>query len=163
MKQAVCIACMSCALTAIAQDHAATARDFVEKGLIATNIFVYNPPADRNPYATLSRTELQNYQQATMRNGALLFLFPNAMPAKLQSRLDYKEHGEQRTWYADGFPQSVETYERGQLVAGEYLSPSGKSLSHIRNGSGVKTIFGESLDERSTSRPLGAYRPTVLL
>ncbi len=132
-------------------DHAALARGSVAAWLSDKNVFVCNPPADLNPYKDMSREEMQRFQRGAMKDGSLLFLHLNGLPARFESRKDFKEHGLHKTWYQNGRVRSEENYEDGKLITGVYLDKSGAVLGEIEKGTGVKTIFGEPLDESGGS------------
>ncbi len=127
------------------------AREFAARCLSDTNVFVFNPPADLNPYREMSKEAVQQIQQHPMRDGSVLFLYLDGLPAKFESRRDFKEHGLHQTWYPDGHIRSSERYENGRLLEGTYLDGSGTGLGKIENGTGRRVIFSEPLDRRSES------------
>ena len=129
-------------------NHYMLAKAFTAKCLADTNIFIFNPPADQNPYKDMSKEEVQGVQQRAVRNGAVLFLYLDGVPSKIESRRDYKEHGLCQTWYPDGRTRTLEQYESGKLLAGSYFDSAGALLGKIENGTGRKIIFSEPLDQR---------------
>ena len=115
-------------------NYGAIAKEFAVKCLSDTNVFVYNPPADQNPYREMSREDVHKLQRETSRNGSTLFLHLNGLPAKMESRQNFKEHGLHQTWYPDGHPKSIEHYENGKLLNGRYLDRDGLRTVWLNDG-----------------------------
>ncbi len=130
-------------------NYTAVAREFTARSLADTNVFVYNPPADLNPYTGMSKESVQGLQKNAMQNGSVLFLYLNGLPAKIESRKSFKEHGFQKTWFPDGRTRSEEYYDNGKLMTGTYLNETGLIMSTISQGNGRKIIYSEPLDRNN--------------
>lgn len=116
-------------------------RHYVKEALADPKIFVMNPPAELRAYAELSPAELQKRQMEVMQNGSILFLYPNGIPFKLQTRRAFKENGPAKTWYPDGTLQSDEHFENEKLMQGRYYSSDGKLLAEVKDGRGEQIEF----------------------
>ncbi len=134
-----------------AVDHAALAREFVAKCLADKDVFVSNPPAERNPYKDMSQEEIKQLQDRAMRDGSVLFLYLDGLPYKLISRRDHRDHGVQKTWYRNGRVRSEEYLEDDRLKSGVYLDTSGGTLGGIKEGTGRQILFSETLEGNETN------------
>jgi antitoxin component YwqK of YwqJK toxin-antitoxin module len=129
-------------------DHASLARDFVATCLSQKKIYVYNPPAYLNPYKDMSREEMRQFRDRAMRDGSTLFLYRNGLPAILKSQKNFQKHGLYKTWYQNGRVKSEENYADNKLMTGVYFDKSGAVLGKVKQGTGLRIIFGDLSDER---------------
>ncbi|MCK4947895.1 MAG: toxin-antitoxin system YwqK family antitoxin [Candidatus Aureabacteria bacterium] len=121
--------------------HETAARAFVEKCLKDPNIFIYNPLATMKPYKDMSRAEKICIMQKAMKDGSVLHLYLNGMPASFISYKNSLKHGLQKKWYPDGKIKFEENIKDGKLLTGSYFNDSGIMLSQIENGKGKRVLF----------------------
>ena len=127
-------------------DHASLARDFVATCLSKKNIYIHNPPADLNPYKDMSREEVGELRSRAMSDGSTLILYRNGLPAIFKSQKNFQKHGLYKTWYHDGRVKSEEDYADNKLLTGIYYDKSGTVLGEIKQGTGVRIVFGSSAE-----------------
>jgi len=132
------------------------ARAFVTECLHSTNVFVLNPPADANPYRDLSPAERMKRLQQAGLNGSMLFLYPDGLPQKFETKKLFKPDGANKIWHPNGQPAAVEQYRKGKLVTGVYYNLDGKQLDEVTNGSGRQIVF----DTEAIGSP-GLIRQTI--
>jgi antitoxin component YwqK of YwqJK toxin-antitoxin module len=138
------------------------ARAFVAECLHSTNVFVLNPPADTNPYHDLSPEERMKRLQQVGLNGSMLFLYPDGLPQKFETKKLFKPDGANKSWHPKGQPAAVEQYRNGKLVAGVYCDLNGKQLGEVTNGSGRQIIFyTEAIGSPGLIRQTIEYRDGV--
>lgn len=134
-----------CVITAIARITAAPSeaelRQYVTDCVADPKIFVLNPPAELRAYADLSPKELEERQRKVIKDGAIMFLYPNGLPAKIETKIDFKNNGLSRTWYRSGALQTDEYFEKEKLVRGQYFTPEGKLIAEIKDGTGKRIEF----------------------
>ncbi|CAN5771050.1 hypothetical protein BH09VER1_BH09VER1_46030 [soil metagenome] len=145
-----------------AADREKELRAYVAQCVADAGIFVCNPPAELRAYADLTPEELEKRQKKVMRDGAMLILYPNGLPAKLETRADFKPHGPAKTWYADGTVQTDEVYDREKLRQGKYYGEDGRLLAEVKDGTGRQLEFDREREGRKMMvRRESAYRDGV--
>ena len=77
-------------------DHAVLAKSFLDTCLSDKNVFVFNPPAELNPYKNMSKEEIRKFQKTAVKDGSILMLHLSGLPASFKSQKNYKEHGLQK-------------------------------------------------------------------
>ncbi len=108
------VCCFFIAAACGEEDYAASARAFVKECLSNPKVFVYNPPTDRNPYKDLSPQHRHELMAKIMRDGSLLVLHLDGMPAKFESKKMMVEHGVSKSWHGDGRVRSEEDFDNGK-------------------------------------------------
>jgi antitoxin component YwqK of YwqJK toxin-antitoxin module len=155
IRRATVVMVVTCAATLpgvsthgeLAGSNAVTAaRAFVQESIVSTNVFVMNPPAQLGLYEDLTFEERNERLRQATRNGAVLRLYADGLPAAFQSRKEFTEHGPWKTWYPNGQIQSDEIYTESKLTEGRYFSPTGDTLGQITNGTGTKYFFTPARD-----------------
>ncbi|WP_194844181.1 toxin-antitoxin system YwqK family antitoxin [Candidatus Clavichlamydia salmonicola] len=67
--------------------------------------------------------------------------FTNGLPERQELFNELGERSKLTTWYEDSSPASVEVFEKGLLISGEYTNPFGKETTHVVNGNGIRSFF----------------------
>ncbi len=146
MKRSVCLLGMiifTAPRIDAAESPEGQARAFVAKCLKDPAVFVSNPPVEENPFRNLTPEQREKRLNQASKNGSILYLYPNGLPAHFETNKEHLDHGPSKSWYPNGQTQSDELFESGTLVTGIYFNFTGVVLGEIKDGNGRQFLFNE--------------------
>ncbi len=96
----------------------------------------------RHGITTLTFPHSQDIQtEAFYDNGKLLWVLDRYRSGMPKKQVTYNVEGVNvSTWYEEGSPKSIETYENALLTFGNYFTPAQDLEAHIQQGNGERII-----------------------
>ena len=86
--------------------------------------------------------ETMNYERG-LKEGSETWLLENGTPIQLVTYHEGERHGSSVGYHHDKQLAWKEEYERNSLKSGEYFDESGKVLSCVVDGAGIRSVFDE--------------------